>query len=187
MYEGTAMSQQMRVLASKQTPEWYTPDQILIPVREFFGGLIHLDPASNNAAQSRVQAVNWFGPDRVNPENRDGLVVDWKAWNVFLNPPYCGRTAEWVLKAEREFKVGNAERIVLLVKSVPGYGWWEKLWRDYPVAMLRHRVRFINEKGEQNGEAKQGSTIALMAPRCDWPRFSGIFSKMGRVIFPDAF
>lgn len=183
MKTATKMSQQMAVQVSKKTVEWYTPSDLIALVRDFFGGEMHLDPASNVAAQERIRARRWFGPEQAEIHCRDGLLCAWRG-NVFLNPPYLGKTAEWVKKAEFEAEIGNTDRTILLIKSVPGYEWWEKLWRKYPVCMLRRRVRFIDENGNQNGEAKQGSTIAFIGPEEERERFGEVFGHLGRVIKP---
>ncbi len=66
--------------------DWCTPNQILVPVREFFGGEIDLDPASNE--NSIVKATVEY---RL-PIN-DGLKDSWdvcenRPTNVYVNPPF---------------------------------------------------------------------------------------------------
>lgn len=178
------MNQQMSVLTSQSTAEWYTPSELIAPVRHFFGGAIDLDPASCEAANERVKARTWFGLDR--PFYQDGIKQPWVSPAVFLNPPYCGNTTNWINKARAEYDFGNAKEIILLVKSVPGYVWWERLWRDYPVCMLKTRPRFINEAGIQNGEAKQGHCFAYMGQLDRWREFQQLFSYLGRIIFPES-
>lgn len=64
---------------------WNTPNRILTPVRDFFNGVIDLDPASNDT--SIVGAVNEFSL----PET-DGLLTPWDVvgpgTRAYINPPF---------------------------------------------------------------------------------------------------
>ena len=60
--------------------EWMTPPKIVELAREVLG-VIDLDPASSDAAQEIVVAVNYF------TKQRDGLKFEWHG-RVFMNPPY---------------------------------------------------------------------------------------------------
>jgi ParB family chromosome partitioning protein len=170
------MEQAMSVLTSIKTEEWFTPPEYIAMVRAALGGQIDLDPASCARAQK------WINAKRIFTEKDDGLVQEWKANKLFLNPPYCGKTAVWADKLISELTIGNTKSAVLLVNSSPGYKWYEALWKRYVVCCVEERIRFIQENGEVGGQAKKASTFVYFG---DNPfRFAGAFRSIGRIIFP---
>ena len=70
--------------------EWYTPPEIIEPVRAALGG-IDLDPCSTRAAQDTVRATEYYAL----PDN-DGLILPWFG-RVWLNPPYSA-PKPWVFR-----------------------------------------------------------------------------------------
>jgi len=177
------MKQAMRVLTSSETNEWYTPKLIITRARWTMGG-IALDPAS-------CPAVNrWIRARRIFTAEDDGLAQDWHG-TVWLNTPY-GKTGNrsnqdiWARKLEAEREAGRVTQACLLTKSVPGYAWWERLFRRYAVCMLRERVEFLrlDEGGEviATGKAKAGTSIWYLGPYVK--RFQAYYQDLGRVIPP---
>lgn len=169
------MKQTMRVLTSQATNEWYTPLHIIERARAVLGG-IDLDPASCDAAQAVVRAANYYTVDTP-------LYRPW-AGRVWLNPPFDA-TPIWVKRLEGEYVAGGVTAAVLLVNSAPGYAWWEDLWRNWPVVMLRERLRFIDSTtNKPSGQAKKGQTLAYFGP--DVRAFFDGFRDLGRCLLPDA-
>jgi ParB family chromosome partitioning protein len=167
-----SMNQAMQVLTSQGTDEWYTPPELVTRARQCLGG-IDVDPATCEAAQAWIQASSYYTADDV----ISGLARPW-AGRVWLNPPFSD-TPRWVLHWLRAPEVSAG---LLLVNSAPGYGWWEHLWREVPVLMLRERIRFVRADGSASGQAKKGQTIAYRGP--DLHRFMAAFGDLGRVITP---
>jgi hypothetical protein len=64
-----------------QKQDWGTPPIYVDAVREFFGGVVHLDPCSN-----RHSVVNAWVEYRL-PEH-DGLLESWNLPTIYVNPPY---------------------------------------------------------------------------------------------------
>lgn len=174
-----SQSQPMTILASHKEVEWYTPEEPYIKmVREVLGD-IELDPASNEMANGWIKATSFY------TEKEDGLKQEWKAQTVFLNPPYsktAGKSnqAVWSQKMADEFRAGNFKEGILLVNTTNGYGWYEDLYRAYPVCLVRERIRFINEAGVQGGQAKRGQTFVYMGAEED--RFRAVFQRIGRCL-----
>ncbi len=187
--ENNQMSQPMSVLTSKKTQEWYTPKNYIDMVKQVFGGVIQLDPASNEFAQEWVGANLWYGLEHPYPEFRDGMEASWNydEWNwhtVFCNPPYNGNTTHWVKKAESEYlkNIGSTMEIILLVNSATGYKWFEDLMDKWVTCSVRDRIRFIDEKGNQGGQAKKASVFAYLGHRKEI--FAEVFKKIGRITYP---
>lgn len=166
------MMQAMSVLTSQVTVEWYTPPHIIEMARAVLGD-IDLDPASNDVAQRWIQARAYYTAETL-------LQAAW-AGRIWLNPPFDD-TPTWVERLEREYMHGDVTAALLLVNSAPGYGWWERLWRNRPVCMLRERLRFYRADGVPGGQAKKGQTIAYFG--LDNHTFIQVFAPLGRIILP---
>lgn len=64
-----------------QNQEWGTPPKYVRAVKEFFGGVIHLDPCSN------CHSIVCANVEYVLPE-QDGLRESWNYPTIYVNPPY---------------------------------------------------------------------------------------------------
>lgn len=84
-----------------------TPDYVLAPVRECFGGAIDLDPCTT--ADNPVGAGSFFTVDV------DGLAQDWDADRIFVNPPYGKAREPWVEKCIEAARRGS--RVILLMPA----------------------------------------------------------------------
>lgn len=177
------MRQDMALLTSSETNEWYTPPEYIDAAREVMGG-IDLDPASCKAANEWIKAGTFY------TEQEDGLSRPWEG-RVFLNPPY-GKTGNlsnqdvWARKLEEEFLAGRVTEAILLTKCVPGYVWWERLFTRWTVCFCRYRIFFrkLNDRGMviQVGQAKAGSSFWYFG-ESPW-RFVEVFGKFGRIVMP---
>lgn len=184
-------SQAMQVLTSKKTVEYYTPPNYIDLVRDVFTH-ISLDPASNKKAQGWIKADNWYGLDHDSETERDGLTNPWfflesPVNKIFVNPPYCGKTRDWIKKAESEYlksiKQGIHLEIIVLASNAAGYVWWESLADKWTVCHVRERIRFIDAQGNQGGQAKKGSAFCYLGK--NWEKFAEVFKKIGRITYPE--
>lgn len=171
------MRQDMAIQVSSNTEEWYTPPEYIDLARQVLGA-ISLDPASAELPQTWIKAKAYFV--------HDGLDQPW--WgSVWLNPPYgktAGRSNQdiWTEKLEKEYIHGGVTQAIALINSRLGYKWYENICIKYPICLVKERIRFINERGEQGGQAKCGSTFLYMGSQ--WQEFSDTFKHLGRIIYP---
>jgi hypothetical protein len=166
---------------SQDTVEHYTPLALVVLVRTLFGS-IGLDPASCKVANAVVRA------EKILTREDDGLSSDWKAKNVFCNPPggvKDGRSLNglFVDKAHREFKRGNFEEGVLLLKAAVGYVWFTDMMRmakkeGYSLCFLNERPTFTDVDGKTEASSSpHGYCVLYIGKRC--ARFEATFEEVG--------
>lgn len=179
-------NQQINLLTSQKTVEYYTPSEYIGLVKEVFDpyGIV-LDPASCKMAQSWIEAKTWYGPEQEDEALKDGLEMEWKARTIFVNPPYCNRTAIWTEKAMKEFynqSDSEPKEIIMLVFAKTGYKWFQKLMKQFPICLVDERIKFINEQGNQTGQAKHSSAFVYMGFKPNV--FTEAFESIGTIIHP---
>ena len=141
-------------IVNAEKKDWNTPPKYTIPITEFFGR-IDLDPCSNTT--SLIQANTRF----IYP-SKDGLVDEWKASTVFVNPPY-GRSNgtslyDWLLKSVNEYEKYNFEVIFLIPVATNTRHFKEIVFKEYDAICFLSdtRLKFYN-----NGvEDKKGAPMA---------------------------
>jgi site-specific DNA-methyltransferase (adenine-specific) len=138
-----------KVLFSHNSDDWSTPSDVLDGLRSEFGELF--DPCPIGA----LYAWNPF----VLPEERDGLIIDWRETN-FVNPPYS-KWQKWLEKGYEEFLKGNTSIFLVPARTdtraFHKYVWDDSRDRPYPYVTLRFisgRLRF--------GGAKNGAPFPSM-------------------------
>jgi hypothetical protein len=119
---------------------WMTPPDEISIAREYMGGNISLDPASEKIAQQYIYADTYYGLDR----GVNGLVHDWYG-NVWCNPPYsAGNIDAFVDKAIREWHRlavlspdgWAVDNMLILVNSSTDTRWYHDLLRYSTAALL---------------------------------------------------
>lgn len=186
----TVMNQEMQALTSSESVEWYTPPHLIELVREVLG-TISLDPCSASLPQSWIKASTYW-----TVENSDYPVPTLqRPWfgKVFMNPPY-GKTGNrsnqdlWMQKLITDYRQDEVESAIALINARLGYPWFERIWRQWPVCMVRDLISFIKEDGTVGGKAKSASCFVLL-PKDDGQvgLFEETFSTIGRILVPDDF
>jgi len=126
--------------------DWFTPPEILEPVRKLFGGKIRCDPCTTLDNPTDAGRVCWDGPAEVN-----GLFNLWED-RTFVNPPYGKELYTWIDKTTREAEYGGY-KIVLLVSASSRWDQdrWQKIFSPNLTAMCMPlgRVKFLNADGVQ--------------------------------------
>lgn len=149
---------------SSNTPEWYTPPEIVASVLEVMGH-IDLDPCS--PATPTIPAGHHYTMED------DGLAVRWSG-NVYMNPPYGREITKWVDHLVREFWGGRVEQAIALVPARVDTRWFNTL-SDYTWCAVRGRLKF---SGHVSG-APFPSAIFYLGE--DDLRFCQEFSKWGTI------
>ena len=122
----------------KGDQRWYTPPEVIEPVRAALGG-IQLDPASCAEANAVVRA------DAYHDEAADGLRQPWRG-TVFLNPPYALSLKTAFLErlaASYRLNGGEVTAAVVLLPVDTSAQWFEPVrpWTTAQVS-IRGRVTF---------------------------------------------
>jgi len=145
-----------------------TPEEVLVPVREFFGGQIPLDPCPNE----------W---STVDPAHTcvDGLAEPW-LWGAFVNPPWTG-IVPWAQKAVAEREVGTRD-ILLWLPCYPETAYSRLLYSHAcRVGFWKKRVDHPVEGKLSKGSMWSTQLIYLGSRRADFDR---VFTQHATLFIP---
>lgn len=157
--------------------EWQTPNNIILDVRELFGGVIDLDAASNEHSNRRIQAQRYFSKTFGN----SALNHFWCAENVFLNPPYSRIITSFIVTLLREYNNRQFNEAVVLVNSDTGTAWYHKLCMYSPSWVITAgRIAFLDKSDQPVKANRMAQTIFYLGERQS--EFEEVFSKHGLVI-----
>ncbi len=156
----------MAVHFSSDSPEWYTPPEVLALVEKTLG-VIDLDPCCNSIGEPNVNAVNHF------KQADNGLSADWNG-RVYMNPPYGRGIEVWVEKLVAEYMSGNVSEAIALVPARVDTDWFRK-FRDYAICFIDGRLRF---SGHENAAPFPSAVVYLGG---DIDKFYEAFSPLGDI------
>ena len=160
--------------------DWCTPRKYVVPITEFFGGTIDLDPCSNS--DSIVNAnIEYLLPEH------DGLKESWAYARIFVNPPYgrdkaSGTTIKDWLRRCHEAGENGSEVIALIPVATNTTHWKEYVFgsADSICFLYDTRLKFL-EGGFEN---KKGAPMACCIVY--WgkykSRFMDVFNIYGAVV-----
>jgi hypothetical protein len=159
----------MAVHFSSDTPEHYTPKEIIEAVIECMGA-IDLDPCSNSYESPNVPAGFHF------TQADDGLSKHW-AGRVYMNPPYGREISKWVDKLCAEYNAGRVSEAIALVPARTDTDWFDQLIDGYKFHCFVHgRLVFI---GNDNSAPFPSAIVYLGT---EWGRFYQAFRSFGRIV-----
>lgn len=162
------------------TNEWYTKPKYIEAAREVMGS-IELDPASCEAANQIVKAERYF------TKEQNGLLQEWNARSLWLNPPYA-RTEHYqsgiglfINKCLKAYQDGNVLQAIILATTEVNAKWFAPLWQ-HPICFPDHRVKFIAPEPDPRGKYQHmfGTCFAYLGTNEE--RFIKIFSQFGHVV-----
>lgn len=147
-------------------------------VRQVYGGVIDLDPASSEAANGRVKARKWIG------KSQCGLRTAWIGRNVFINPPYS-RTSilRWAECAANHHVNNFKNNVIWLSNNSTETKASQTILQDAEAVCLpAKRMSFISPDGKEIGSSMQGQMIVLLSTDEDIiDRFRGVMERFGVV------
>jgi len=159
--------------------EWHTPPAIIASVKEVMGG-IDLDPASSEAANETVGAKRFYS------ELQDGLLQDWNASRLFMNPPYARVIIDqWIAKLLEESMIfRRVEQWMCLVNNATDTRWAQKLLANSAcVCFIAGRLRFTTPVGSDKNGPLQGQMLCYggLPDYLDCDAFVRTFRLLGTV------
>jgi len=141
-------------MALNSNDRWFTPIPVLDLVREVLGS-IDLDPASEELAQARVQAANFY---------TDGLNKPWNG-KVFCNPPYSASLIKkFTQKFRDEYVAGNMTEGIMLTNSGTDTLWNLPLSKGFQ-AYTVGRISFVQPDGSEKGKPGRGQVFTYFGPK----------------------
>lgn len=158
--------------------EWYTKP-VYIEAARIVMGSIELDPASCPAANAIVQAERYFAKEQ------NGLLQDWRARSLWLNPPYArsehyqSGIGLFIKKCLSAYESGDILQAIILATTEVNAKWFQPLWA-YPICFADHRVKFSAPVKDPRGVYQHmfGTCFVYLGP--NEARFTEVFSKFGR-------
>ena len=139
--------------------EWWTPHMVIALVREIYGGVIDLDPASTAEANEVVQATRFYD------KAWNGLRQPWDG-RVFVNPPYArGVIDEWAQAAVDEYLRGDGKtHVIWLSNNCTETVWCQKILRyAQAICFPSKRMSFRNRGSDVKTKAMQGQMLAMLS------------------------
>lgn len=141
-------------------------------------GSIELDPASCSVANQTVKAERYF------TKEQNGLLQEWEARSLWLNPPYgkSGGTSVqgiWLTRLINEYLQGYITQAIFLSTANPEANWFQPLW-DYPICFANHQVHFHVAANSLSDKHVFGTCFTYLGPNTE--RFTEVFSKFGRIV-----
>jgi len=144
---------------------YITPESVLDPVREYFGGTIDLDPATTPenpvGADFFLQDPGLDEAEHIGClEYGSGLESCWAERDtVWINPPYGKELSKWTAKIREEADDGAH-----IVAILPGQRFeTQYVQRDVfnprlqAICFLKRRVKFLDRDGKEHPNNPNGS------------------------------
>lgn len=131
--------------------EWYTPPEIIEPIRQFYGGTIDYDIASCEFANRTIKA-KYF---KTYEDNKSiaKIKVNSELNNLWGNVPYCnGSTKKWIECVEAFYELTNNKQVIMLVNRSDAQWYYDFLdSHQGGYYQFRKRIKFIDGlKGERS-------------------------------------
>lgn len=170
-----------RNVAMSISKDWCTPRQYVNAVRDCFGGVIHLDPCSN---QNSIVAA---GTEYRLPD-RDGLHESWDYTTIYVNPPYGadrerGSTIKhWLRRCAVARELHDSQVLALVPVATNTAHWKLYVWGAATgIAFLYDtRLKFLVE-GKDGGKGAPMS-CAMVYWGDNFERFEEVFTRFGAVV-----
>ncbi len=160
---------------------WCTPPKYVHAIRRFFGGVIELDPCSNQ--HSIVDAVVEYKLPA-----QDGLHLDWNFQKIFVNPPY-GADRErkttiknWLYRCNQTHINHGSEVLALVPVATNTSHWKNYVWGAASSVCLLYdtRLKFLVDGQDEGKGAPMSCAIVYWGERIE--EFDREFCVFGAVV-----
>lgn len=178
----------MNIQHSSITDRWFTPPDVLERARQVLG-MIDLDPASEDAANEHVWAVN------ILTELNDGLTCRWPVdCSVWLNPPGGKRgnksmTGMFWARLMNYRAAGHLKHGIFMAFSAEAIqntqGKDQPSVARFPVCIPAKRLRFVSPAGVPGLAPSHSNAIVYVPGLVDKTElFIETFTDLGDVLLP---
>lgn len=160
---------------------WCTPPKYIDAIKNFWGGVIELDPCSNE--YSMVGAMTEYRLPQT-----DGLMSDWNYRTIYVNPPYGsdrlrGTTIKnWLAKCALAHKDYNSD-VIALIPVATNTSHWKKYifgFADAICFLADTRLRFYVDGFEHDKGAPMACCLIYWGDEIE--RFIKHFTPYGAAI-----
>jgi hypothetical protein len=161
-------------LASKPATykdDYWTPPEVCRVVHTLFGGPPELDPASCPEANAYMQAR------RIYTKEQDGLLRDWSARTLWLNPPFSAKYA-FLEKFSARYAAGDFAQALCLLPASTGTAAFQRFARGCWRCEWAGRLKFIGGTGSCTFDS-----LILYLGRKE-RRFEQVFGEHGAILSP---
>lgn len=169
-----------RTSASSKSQHWGTPRKYVDAVRKVFGGVIHLDPCSNEysvvAAETEYQLP------------ADGLESSWDYRTIYVNPPYGAdrqrgtRIRHWLVQCAEASENYGSQVLALVPVAANTRHWKTAVFGSAAAVCFLYdtRLRFL-ENGMDTGKgAPMACAMIYWGDR--YKDFYDVFIEYGAVV-----
>ena len=169
--------------------EWFTPPEILNPIRSYYQGPIPFDAAST--LENPTGALAWTSDPEgcqcsasclAGDSHHDGLKEIWPA-STFINPPYGRIIREWLKKIHEEAKLGREILALLPCGARFSTRYFQDNILSKPldaVCFIRGRVKFMRADGSRaSGNPYDSAIYGFNIVRS---RFERSFAPLGSIL-----
>lgn len=154
--------------------EFYTPSHITDAARKCMLW-IHLDPASSEVANRRINATRIF------TKEDDGLSKEWNG-NVWMNHPFGrGVNDKWINKLVSEYESDRVTEACCICFASTSEAWFRPLMKR-PQCFLVPRTNYLLPDGTVYRGVTKGSVVTYFGPNVD--RFAESFKHLGEIKVP---
>ena len=151
---------------------WRNPQSIIELVKEFFGGIIELDPCASDNVEKHFALHNLYLANE-----DDGLTAQWRELKTYCNPPYTRTIKQkWIRKA-----FASTAEVLMLIPATPGSRIWQEIvLPNAQICFVKGRIRFELD-GEESAGAPMDCAIVGFHIK-DISKFKDVFSTIGTVL-----
>lgn len=166
---------------SSQACDWYTHPDVVALVHELYDGPPDLDPMSCAEANQVVQAGKYYDAEM------DGLVHPWYG-RMLWNPPWGGASESAVKKRGLKklldaYHNGDVTECVCVLNANAITTKWFAPLLEFPVCIPPYRIAHYGPGGK-GGAPNSGTIIVYVSDPYKWDRFSDVFGRLGKIMWP---